>query len=153
MQEAPPAFDITGARPNTTTIVDVCKGLSAMPIDGCSGDLKSSISSTLNNFSEISEDLTEVSANLVDANLKETINGLQSTVSNFDTLLSAIDKGEGSVGKLMKDEGLYNNLEGALGQLQALLEDMKLNPKRYVHFSLFGKKNKPYSQAETETKE
>ena len=43
--------------------------------------------------------------------------------------------------------------EGALGQLQALLEDMKLNPKRYVHFSLFGKKNKPYSQAETEPKE
>ena len=94
-----------------------------------------------------------MSANLVDANLKETINGLQSTLSNFDTLLSAIDKGEGSVGKLMKDEGLYNNLEGALGQLQALLEDMKLNPKRYVHFSLFGKKNKPYSQGETETKE
>ena len=53
----------------------------------------------------------------------------------------------------MKDEGMYNNLEGALGQLQALLEDMKLNPKRYVHFSLFGKKNKPYSQGETETKE
>ena len=94
-----------------------------------------------------------MSANLVDANLKETINGLQSTVSNFDTLLSAIYKGEGSVGKLMKDEGLYNNLDGALGQLQALLEDMKLNPKRYVHFSLFGKKNKPYSKVETEPKE
>ena len=47
MQEAPHAIDITGARPNTTTIVDVCKGFSAMPTDGCSSDLKSSVSSTI----------------------------------------------------------------------------------------------------------
>ena len=114
-------------------------------------DNKTSITSTLNNFSEISEDLSEVSTTLVDANLKETINGLQSTISSFDALLKDIEQGEGSVGKLMKDEGLYNNLEGALGQLEALLEDMKLNPKRYVHFSLFGKKSKPYNTTETQT--
>lgn len=112
---------------------------------------KSSITSTFNNFSGISEDLSEVSTSLADANLKETINGLQSTITNFDALLSDIEQGEGSVGKLMKDEGLYNNLEGALGQLEALLEDMKLNPKRYVHFSLFGKKSKPYDTTETQT--
>ena len=52
----------------------------------------------------------------------------------------------------MKDEGLYNNLEGALGQMEALLEDMKLNPKRYVHFSLFGKKPKPYSMEDSKNK-
>ena len=120
-------------------------------LNGLLEDNKSSITSTLNNFSGISEDLSEVSTSLADANLKETINGLQSTITNFDALLSDINQGEGSVGKLMKDEGLYNNLEGALGQLEALLEDMKLNPKRYVHFSLFGKKNKPYNTTETQT--
>ena len=120
-------------------------------LNGLLEDNKSSITSTLNNFSGISEDLSEVSTSLADANLKETINGLQSTITNFDALLSDIEQGEGSVGKLMKDEGLYNNLEGALGQLEALLEDMKLNPKRYVHFSLFGKKNKPYNTTETQT--
>ena len=112
-------------------------------------DNKNSITTTLNNFSEISENLTEVSSNLAEADLKQTINGLQSSITNFDALLKNIDKGEGSIGKLMKDEGLYNNLEGALGQMEALLEDMKLNPKRYVHFSLFGKKPKPYSSEES----
>ena len=120
-------------------------------LNGLLEENKSSITSTLNNFSGISEDLSEVSTSLADANLKETINGLQSTITNFDALLSDIEQGEGSVGKLMKDEGLYNNLEGALGQLEALLEDMKLNPKRYVHFSLFGKKNKPYNTTEIQT--
>lgn len=108
-------------------------------------DNKTSITTTLDNFTDISEDLSTVSSNLADADLKQTISGLQSSITNFDQLLKTIDKGEGSIGKLMKDEGLYNNLEGALEQIEALLEDMKLNPKRYVHFSLFGKKPKTYS--------
>jgi len=120
-------------------------------LNGLLEDNKSSITSTLNNFSGISEDLSEVSTSLADVNLKETINGLQSTITNFDSILKDIQQGKGSVGKLMKDEVLYNNLEGALEQLEALLEDMKLNPKRYVHFSLFGKKNKPYDSNETQT--
>ncbi|MDC0570636.1 MlaD family protein [Flavobacteriaceae bacterium] len=115
-------------------------------------DNKTSITTTLFNFSDISKNLSEVSSNLAEADLKQTINGLQSTISNFDQLLKNIEKGEGSIGRLMKDEGLYNNLEGALGQMEALLEDMKLNPKRYVHFSLFGKKPKPYSMEDSKNK-
>ena len=115
-------------------------------------DNKTSIKTTLFNFSDISKNLSEVSSNLAEADLKQTINGLQSTISNFDQLLKNIEKGEGSIGRLMKDEGLYNNLEGALGQMEALLEDMKLNPKRYVHFSLFGKKPKPYSMEDSKNK-
>lgn len=113
-------------------------------LHGLVKDNKNSITNTLSNFDKISNDLSEVSTTLADANLKETIDGLQSTINNFDSLLESIEQGQGSVGKLMKDDKLYDNLEGALGQLEMLLEDMKLNPKRYVHFSLFGKKPKPY---------
>ncbi len=114
-------------------------------------DNKGSITTTLDNFGTISQDISAVSTTLSQADLASTIEGLKSTINGFNTLLTNIEKGEGSVGKLVKDERLYNNLEGALGQLEALLEDMKRNPKRYVHFSLFGKKNKAYeSDSSTE---
>ena len=70
----------------------------------------------------------------------------------FDAVIAGIENGEGSVGKLLKDDGLYNNLEGASKQMEELLEDMKLNPKRYVHFSLFGKKAKQYDAEGNEIK-
>lgn len=115
-------------------------------------DNKTSISNTLTNFDKISSNLSGVSTTLAEANLKATIEDLQSTITDFDALLKGIEQGEGSVGKLMKDDKLYNNLEGALGQLEMLLEDMKLNPKRYVHFSLFGKKSKPYNSEDSKDK-
>ena len=107
-------------------------------------DNKGSITTSLDNFGTISQDISAVSTTLSQADLASTIEGLKSTINGFNTLLTNIEKGEGSVGKLVKDERLYNNLEGALGQMEALLEDIKRNPKRYVHFSLFGKKNKVY---------
>ena len=103
-------------------------------------DNKITVGETLTNFNKISSDLSTLSNSLADSDLDAIMANLKSTVYNFDQLLSSIEKGEGSVGKLMKDEAIYNNLEGATKQLEELLEDMKLNPKRYVHFSLFGKK-------------
>jgi phospholipid/cholesterol/gamma-HCH transport system substrate-binding protein len=101
----------------------------------------------------ISANLSSITDSIANANLSKTINDLQATVGNFNSLLSSIDKGEGSIGKLLKDEGLYNNLEGASKQLEELLQDMKLNPKRYVHFSLFGKKAKKYDAEGNEIKD
>ena len=105
------------------------------------------ITSTLENFNLISEDLSMVSSTLSEADLAETIRGLRSSIITFDKLLNGIEGGEGTFGKLIKDDGLYNNLDDTLTQLEALLEDMKLHPKRYVHFSLFGKKDKPYTSS------
>lgn len=114
---------------------------------------KEKLDKTLANVEEVSSNLSSISDSIANANLTKTINDLQATVSNFDKLLSSIDNGEGSIGKLLKDEGLYNNLEGATKQLEQLLQDMKLNPKRYVHFSLFGKKAKIYDAEGNEIKD
>jgi phospholipid/cholesterol/gamma-HCH transport system substrate-binding protein len=71
--------------------------------------------------------------------LNATIANLDATVGQLNKVMSGIDRGEGSLGKIMKDEQLYNNLNAASTNLNKLLEDFKANPKRYVNFSVFGK--------------
>ncbi len=93
----------------------------------------SSVDSTLKNLGEISEAVAA-------ADLKASLGSLQSSLRGLDTIVSGISKGEGSAGKLVTNDSLYNNLSNTLYNLDMLLRDMKDNPKKYVHFSLFGKK-------------
>jgi phospholipid/cholesterol/gamma-HCH transport system substrate-binding protein len=91
------------------------------------------------NFNSLSDSLSKLETG-------KLFSELQNVVTRFDTITSALEKGEGSMGKLLTDEQLYENLKGASKQLDELLEDVKLNPKRYLHISVFGKNNKPYEK-------
>ncbi len=113
-------------------------------------DNKASFSETLANFNKASEKLVSISDTLANANINESIANLSKTLDNLNNIAEGLENGEGNLGKLLKDENLYDNLEASTKQLEELLQDMKLNPKRYVHFSVFGKKNKPYSKPEEE---
>ena len=68
----------------------------------------------------------------------DIINQLTATVESLNGIIDAVNSGEGSVGKLLNDNGLYDSLNEAGNNLALLLEDLKANPMRYVHFSLFG---------------
>ncbi len=71
--------------------------------------------------------------------LNGTIDQFNQTAGKLNNVISGIQNGEGSLGKLAKDEELYNNLTKTSNNLNELVEDFKANPKRYVNFSVFGK--------------
>jgi phospholipid/cholesterol/gamma-HCH transport system substrate-binding protein len=79
------------------------------------------------------------------AELKTTLVSATKTMDQLSTTLDVMQKGDGSVAKLMNDKQLYTNLEATTKNLELLLQDLRLNPKRYAHFSLFGKKQKQYT--------
>lgn len=100
------------------------------------------INAILENFKTISQDLSQMSAQLKDANLGDTVVHLDSTLVSVNNIISGIEQGEGSMGKLLKDEALYNNLVGVSKEMEELLRDIKLHPKRY--FRVLSKKEIPY---------
>jgi len=87
------------------------------------------------NFSSISDTLAK-------SEIKSTIANINTTTAHLSSVLEKINKGEGSMGLLVNDDTLYTRLTNTSIQLNNLLEDLRMNPKRYVHFSLFGKKEK-----------
>lgn len=111
-------------------------------------DNKDKFSETLNNFNKTSENFVSISDTLANSNIKESIANLSKTLDNLNSLAQDLEQGEGTMGKFLRDDQLYDNLEASTKELEELLEDMKLNPKRYVHFSIFGKKNKAYKETE-----
>ena len=98
------------------------------------------ISSILSNFSKLSDTLAK-------ANLAGTLANVNNVLARMDAITTKIDKGQGSIGLLINDKKLYDNLDKSAAQLNSLITDMKLNPYRYVNFSVFppSKKRMIYS--------
>lgn len=103
------------------------------------------LNNSLSNFEELTSNFAKLSDSLNNAGLGRTLASLESTMSNLNIIMAKIEKGDGTLGKLMEDEALYNNLNSASHELDLLLQDFRLNPKRYVNVSVFGKKQKEYA--------
>ena len=103
-----------------------------------------SLGSTMNNFNKTSANFVVLSDSLSKLKLGKTVKGLENTLANVDKIMLGLSSGKGTMGKLFKDETLYNNFNKTSKQLELLLQDVRLYPTRYVNVSLFGKKNKPY---------
>ena len=107
-------------------------------------DNKQKIKSTITNIDKASANFAKVSDSISKINISNTVKKLENTLANVDKILLDVQSGKGTLGKLAKDEGLYNNFSKTSKELELLLQDLRLNPTRYVNVSLFGKKNKPY---------
>ncbi len=107
------------------------------------------VNSIAANFRKNNDALTKVFTNLesitdslAKANVKQTLSNLNKVVATVDSITADIQAGKGSIGLLLKDEGLYNKLAYSVADMDMLLLDIRTHPKRYFHFSMFGKKNK-----------
>jgi phospholipid/cholesterol/gamma-HCH transport system substrate-binding protein len=106
------------------------------------------LNTTFSNFEATSTHLKAITDSISNAQISQSIREFTKTVEGLHRIVESIESGEGTVGKLINDETLYQNLSEASLELQSLLSDLKNHPKRYVHFSLFGKKEKPYQKEE-----
>ena len=126
------------------TIVDIRKTLSSVNsmIDSSSVSFKE----TLVNTKNITENLLKVTDTLANSNIGEIIRKAEISLTSVNSLLKGMDEGKGTLGKLINDDAMYNNLTNVSKELEYLLREIKLNPKRFVHFSLFGKRAKSFNE-------
>ncbi|GAA4231072.1 MlaD family protein [Postechiella marina] len=129
-----------------TTTVESFKSTSNS-LNGLLKSNQSKIDVVLSNAETASNDLTKITGSLSQSDLGQTVKNLESTLKNFDAILANLQKGKGTMGKLLKDDNLYNNLEGATKELESLLLDFKLHPNRYTR--ILSKKEIPYKEPET----
>ncbi|WP_179320186.1 MlaD family protein [Winogradskyella helgolandensis] len=102
------------------------------------------IASVLENFDKTSAELAILIKDLNDANLSNTVKNLDDMILKLNQLVTGLAAGEGSMGKLLTDDALYNNLDNASKELQLLLLDIKLHPARYRR--ILSKKEIPYEE-------
>ena len=95
---------------------------------------------TMNKLKDTSKNLSQITDSFKKMPLASTIKNFEETSANLKTIISRLEAGNGSAGKLLSDDALYNKLLGSSEALEALLNDLKANPKNYVHFSVFGRK-------------
>ncbi len=114
------------------------------------------IAGTLNNLNDVSGNLkknndtinhilsnvNQTTANLARLNFEKTLDSVQQAVNHVNDIVRKVNTNQGSLGLLMNDKQLYDNLQKAALGLEILIDDLRLHPKRYVNISVFGKKDK-----------
>ena len=108
------------------------------------GGNENSLNSIINNMDESLKNFSQLSENFDELDL--VIENLSKSSANINSITSEIKAGDGLVNKVVYDEGFVKSLDEISSNINLLLEDLRMNPKRYVHFSLFGKKNKTYTK-------
>jgi phospholipid/cholesterol/gamma-HCH transport system substrate-binding protein len=104
--------------------------------------LSGALAMTEKKFSTLATNLNQITDTLKATPFNATIRDLNATVAEAQTALNKFNQNTGTVGRLMNDDSLYANMNASTESLNALLKDLKTNPKRYVHFSLIGGKTK-----------
>ena len=103
-------------------------------------DKNTQINNTIDNFEKISSSLSEVSDELNSFELSKLLSNLEVSVSGISSIVNKLESDNSTIGKLINEDEVYNNLNSSIESLNSLIIDIKSNPKKYVHFSVFGRK-------------
>lgn len=90
----------------------------------------------------VMDNANTLTKNLAGVDVEGTMSKVDATLANVQAFTEQLNNNQGSLGLLMRDPNLYYNLNSTVKSADSLLIDLKAHPKRYVHFSLFGKKDK-----------
>ena len=105
-------------------------------------DFTGNLSKNNDHITHTLDNLDKTSASLASAKIPDAVQSIQSTMTELKGVVSKLNSTDGSLGLLINDKHLYQNLEGTTRSLNTLLDDLRVHPKRYVNISVFGKKDK-----------
>ena len=130
-----------GSLESTSKKIDGLVGTESTRISAILANVQS-ISTNLKNNNEkingILNNISTVTDQVAAANFKQTIENANKAVADLQGVVNKVQNGDGTLGLLVNDKQMYNNLNNASKNLDSLVIDLKENPKRYVHFSIFG---------------
>ncbi len=98
------------------------------------------INNTIDNIEKISSNLTNVSNELNSFGFTSLLSNLEVSVDGISSIVNKLNSDNSTLGKLINEDEVYNNLNSSIESLNILINDIKANPKKYVHFSVFGRK-------------
>jgi len=124
---------------NNAQITGMISNMNKLSSDMAQLDFNSTLSKTNGTVDQATSTLKK---------METSITAMNSTLAEFESLASKMNEGDGSLSKLLNDKTLYTNMEETSKHLSLLLQDFRLNPKRYVNVSVFGKKAKTYTKPE-----
>jgi len=134
-----------GSLEATSKKVDALVGSESTKLSGILSNVEAITVNFKNNGAKIDailSNLNSVTDKVAALNFKQTIDNANKAVADLQGMVSELKAGKGSLGKLLNDDEMYKNLSSASKNLDNLMIDLKANPKRYVHFSVFGGGNK-----------
>jgi len=104
------------------------------------------ITDALTDFKVVSSNMKSISNSISSDDINAITSNLNELVNNLNIISVKLANSDGTAGQLINDKSIYENLEKASRELNILIEDIKLNPNRYINFSVFGKKNKDFKK-------
>jgi len=130
---------------STSKKVDALVGSESSKLSAILSNVEAITANFKNNSAKIDavmKNLNTVTDKVAAVNFEETVNNANKAMADLQTMVSDLKNGKGTLGALLNDRQMYDNLNNASKNLDALMIDLKANPKRYVHFSVFGGGNK-----------